>query len=316
MKNAFIKTLTDVFYDVTFKAKKHSPEILAGAGVAGMVVTVVTACKATTKVSKILEETKETVAQIHETAENPEFAEEYTAEDCKKDLAIVYTQTALKLVKLYAPTVIFGVSSVACMLASNNILHKRNVALTAAYAAIDTSFKNYRNAVIERVGEEFDKELRYNIKTEEVEETVVDKETGEETVVKKTIKTAQGPFNLSPYSVIFDETNDYYEKDASLNRVFLEGRERMANDMLRTKKRVFLNEVYELLGFEPTKAGQVVGWIYDPEDPNCDSFIDFGMYTDLYENTSRGERQRAFMNGYERAIILDFNVQGNVWENW
>lgn len=315
MKNTFVKTLTDVFYDVTFKAKKHSPEILAGAGVAGLVVTVVSACKATTKASKILEETKETVVKIHETAENPEFAEDYTAEDCKKDLTIVYTQTALKLVKLYAPTVIFGVSSVTCMLASNNILRKRNVALTAAYAAIDSSFKNYRNAVIERVGEEFDKELRYNVKTQEVEETVVNKD-GSETTVKKTVQVVNGGSEYSPYSKIFDKLNDYWENDASLNRAFLQGRERMANDMLRTKKRVFLNEVYELIGFEPTRAGQVVGWVYDPDNPNVDSYISFGIYDNIMDDTPGAERRRMFVNGLESSIILDFNPDGNVWETW
>ena len=302
------------FHTAGFKIKKHSPEILMATGVVGIVASAVMACRATTKVSQILEETKESVDQIHEVKNNPEFAERYSEEDSKKDLTIVYAGAGLKFVKLYGPSVALGVASIGCMLASNDILRKRNAALAAAYAAVDTGFKKYRNRVIERFGEEIDKELRYNIKAKEIEEKVVDEKTGEEKVVKKTVKVADTS-DLSPYSRIFDETNDYWEKDPEYNRMFLNRVQSQANDILRTKKRLFLNEVYEMLGFEPTKAGQVAGWVYDPDNPDVDSYVDFGMYSCIWDNSIYGEKQREFMNGYERSIILDFNVQGDVWSS-
>ena len=315
MKTEIMNSISGAFYNIGFKLRKHSPEILVVAGVIGTVASAVVACKATTKVSKILEETEKAVYQIHECRDNPSLAEKYTEEDSKKDLAIVYAQTGLKFVKLYAPAVALGVVSISCMLASNNILHKRNAALAAAYAAVDTGFKNYRDRVIERFGNEIDKELRYNIKSKEIEETVIDEKTGKEKNVKQTIKEADASSLYSPYARIFDETNDYWEKDSELNRFFLNRRQAEANNLLRARKRLFLNDVYEMLGFEKTKAGQVAGWIYDPDNPDADSYVDFGMYSDIWSDTASGDRQRAFMNGYEPAIILDFNVQGDVWSS-
>ena len=97
-------TATRAFYRAGFQLKKHSPEILVVTGVVGTVVSAVMACKATTKVGEILDEAKATIDDIHEMTEiaenNEEYAEKYTAEDSKKDLAIVYVQTGVKLAKL------------------------------------------------------------------------------------------------------------------------------------------------------------------------------------------------------------------------
>ena len=175
-------TASRAFHNAGFQLKKHSPEILVVAGVIGTVVGAVMACKATTKVSAIVEKTKEDIDAIHECAENPEFAEEYTQEDAKKDLTIVYAQTGLKLAKLYAPAVAVGAVSIASILVGHNILQKRNLALAAAYTVVDTGFKQYRGRVVERFGEQLDKELQYDIKAKEIEETVVDAKGKEKTV--------------------------------------------------------------------------------------------------------------------------------------
>ena len=178
-KTEIINNMTRTFNRVGFKVKKHSPEILMAAGVIGTVTSAVMACKATTKLSDIMDESKKTVDQIHYAIENPEeLPEEYTPEDGKKDLAITYVQTGIKLAKLYAPAVILGSLSITAMVSSNNILRKRNITLAAAYTAIDKSFKDYRGRVVERFGKELDKELRYNIKAKEFEERVVDEKTG------------------------------------------------------------------------------------------------------------------------------------------
>ena len=164
MKKDILNNLTRKINKVGFKIKKHSPEILIVTGVVGTITSAVMACRATTKLSEVIEEQKEQIYQIHDYVETHGYSEKYSEEDSKKDLAIVYTQTAVKLVKLYAPSVILGTLSIGAMLTSNNILRKRNVALAAAYTAIDKSFKNYRNNVVERFGDEIDHELRYNIK--------------------------------------------------------------------------------------------------------------------------------------------------------
>lgn len=308
MKNvAILNSVSRTFHKVGFQLQKHSPEILVTAGVIGTVVSAVMACKATTKINDILEETKGNVDIIHQATKSGEVrGHEYTKEDGQKDLTIVYAQTGLKLVKLYAPAVALGALSLTAIISSNHILRKRNIALAAAYATVDTSFKEYRSRVVERFGESLDRELRYNIKAKEIEETVVDEE-GNTTVVKKTVNVAN-PNIPSDYARFFDVGNENWEKDSEYNLLFLKHQQNYANELLRSKGHLFLNEVYDMLGIPRTKAGQVVGWIYDEENPIGDNYVDFGIY-DMYN-----EAKRDFVNGYERTILLDFNVDGNIWE--
>lgn len=301
------ESVSRAFNKTMFSLKKKSPEILAIAGAFGAVVSTVMACKATTKLSGILEEANNEIDQIHEYMENDELPEDkYSENDGKKDLAIVYTQTAVKVVKLYAPAVILGAVSITSMLASNNILRKRNMALAAAYASLDKSFKDYRSRLIEKEGEAVDKELKYNLKSKEVEETVVD-ENGEERVEKKTIEVS-GVDGYSEYARFFDSSCKAWEEVPEYNLTFLTAQQRYANDLLRSKGFLTLNTVYEMLGFEPTRAGMVVGWVYDEKNPVGDNYVDFGIF-----NINR-EKNRDFVNGYEPVILLDFNVDGNIYD--
>lgn len=288
-----------------FKIKKASPEIMVVAGVVGVVASTVMACKATTKVNDILEETRKQVDDVHNVLDSDVITEEeYNNDDAKKDLAIIYTQTGVKLIKLYAPSVLVGALSITGILASHKILKKRNVALTAAYATIDRSFKEYRGRVVERFGKELDRELRYNIKAQEIEEKTVDKD-GNETIEKKTISVVD-PNMYSDYARIFDNGSMGWTKDPEYNLMFLKLQQNQANDRLRAQGYLFLNDVYDMLGIPRTKAGQIVGWIYDEENPVGDNFVDFGIY-DIYN-----EKACDFVNGRERSIVLDFNVDGNI----
>lgn len=308
-KTEIMNTLTRKFYRVGFKFKKHSPEILVGAGVVGVVASAVMACKATTKLDDVLAETKDTVDKIHDVTEHPEKipeGKEYTVEDSKKDLTIVYTQAGVKLVKLYGPAVVLGTVSIAAIIGGHHILRKRNIALAAAYTAVDKGFKEYRSRVLERFGEEVDRELRYNIKAKEIEKTVTDA-NGKETVIKETVDVAD-PNLTSDYARFFDDGCTGWTKDPEFNLMFLKDQQRYANDLFKSKGHLFLNEVYDMLGIPRTQAGQVVGWIYDEKNPIGDNFIDFGIY-DIAD-----ERKRSFVNGYERTILLDFNVDGNILE--
>ena len=306
---AITTTVSKTLHKTGFKLKKYSPEILAVSGVIGIVTSAVMACKATTKVSAILEESKATIDAIHDCQENPELVEEgkYTDDDAKKDLAITYVQTGVKLVKLYAPSVILGTLSITAMLASNDILRKRNAALAAAYATIDGSFKKYRERVIERFGETVDKELKYGVKKQKIEEIVKDPETGKEKKAKKTVEVVEGIDGYSEYARFFDDGCKGWEKDAESNLLFLRAQQQYANDLLVSRGYLFLNEVYNMLGIQITKAGQVVGWVYDPDNKNLHNWVDFGIY-DVNK-----PKARDFVNGLERTILLDFNVDGDIW---
>ena len=307
MKNGkFMNGVNKTLSKAGFQIKKHSPEILIVAGIAGVVTSAVMACKATTKINDILDQTKEEVGKVNDALANEKIPEDvYSKEDAKKDLAIIYIQTGVKLAKLYGPSLILGALSITSILASNNILRKRNVALAAAYATIDNSFKEYRSRVIERFGKDLDRELKYNIKAKEISETTVD-ENGKETTVTKTVPVVESE-EPSDYARFFCEGCAGWTKDPEMNLVFLKQQQNWANELLKTRGHLFLNEVYDMLGIERSKAGQVVGWVYDETNPNCDNYVDFGIY-DIYN-----ERKRAFVNGWERSILLDFNVDGDIY---
>lgn len=308
-KNEIMKSVGLTFNKIGFQIQKKSPELLVAAGIAGIVVSAVMACKATIKASEVAEETKDTIDEIHEIEEQgvTRAGNAYSADDAKKDLTTTYLQTGVKYAKLYAPSVILGAASITCIVASHRVLKKRNVALAAAYTTLDKSFKEYRGRVMERFGEQVEKEIRYNIKAKEIKKTVVD-ETGKKEKVKEVVDTPAvdgwDPSQYSPYARRFDETHPQWTKNPEMNLFYLKARQAQANDMLKTRGHLFLNEVYDLMGFPRTKAGAVVGWLYDPKRPELgDSYVDFGMF-----EIQEGED----FESYAKSYILDFNVVGDI----
>lgn len=295
-----------------FCIKKRSPELLMVAGIIGFGGALVTACVATTKAGKVVEETTVALNDIHEAHENglTKAGELYDDQDNKRDLTITYVQTGLKFAKLYAPTAILTAASVTCFLSSHRILKKRNLALAAAYAAIDKSFKEYRGRVLERFGEQVEKELRYNVKAAEIEETVTD-DKGKEKKVKRTVDMADPDFDvrtISPYAVVFDSAHEDWNKDRSVNEWYIRARQTQLNQKLRSQGHLFLNEVYDALGFPRTAVGAQVGWIYDERHPYGDNFIDF--------RATEVKRPKAGVEGedavYESIYIFDFNIPGSI----
>ena len=308
VNNEFLTTMSRAVNKACFKVKKHSPEILVGVGIVGTVATVVMACKATLKVHEVVDVAKDEIDQIHESVEQEKRlknGEVYTQEMANQDLTITYAQTAWKLTKLYAPSVILGVASVGCLVGSTVILRKRNVALAAAFTAIDTSFKEYRGRLIERFGKELDRELRHNIKNVEVEEVVAVDEEGNEVIEKKVVE-AINPDVMSIYAVFFDAGNRGWCKNAELNKVFLLQQQEAANYILHTKGILTLNEVYEMIGAPRTKYGQLAGWVYTDDCTAGDNLVSFGL------DNPANEGVRDFMNLREKAVLLDFNCIGNI----
>ena len=152
-----------------------------------------------------------------------------------------------------------------------------------------------------------------SIKAKEIEEVVVD-ENGNETVQKSIVNSMENKSiaEHSEYARFFDELCPDWQKDPEYNLMFLRHMQNFATDKLRSKGHLFLNEVYDMLGIPRTKAGQVVGWIYDEKNPNGDNYVDFGIF-----NSSRADNRR-FVNGCEPVIIIDPNVDGEIlnkfWE--
>ena len=292
--------ITRMISTVNFQAKKHAPEIFTTLGIVGGISATVLACKATKKVDAIINEKKTTENNIKICLNDHEL--QYTEEDAKKDMYITNVQAGVKILKVYSPAIALGALSIASILFGQKILKKRNAALGAAYIAMEKGFKNYRKNVVERFGEEVDKELKYNIKAKEIIEK---NEKGKE--VKKTVYEIDGEIkDISPYARFFEESSDQWKKDSEYNLMFLRQQQDYANELLQKRGYLFLNDVYSMLGIPKTKAGQIVGWKWNSSG---DNYVDFGIY-DVTD-----ERKRAFVNGYERNILLDFNVDGNILGN-
>lgn len=307
MKGKLINKLSRTFHRTGLVLKKHSPELFLMGGLVAGAGCVVTACKATLKVDEVLTETKEKVEKVHEAVENgvTQAGEAYSVEDSKKDLAIVYVQTGVKMVKLYAPSIVFGTLSLASILASHNVLKKRNIALATAYTALDNTFKDYRGRVVERFGERIDQELRYNIKAKEIEEVTTD-ENGNAVITKNVVEYADIT-GCSMYARFFDELSSYYEKDAEYNLMFLRRMEQTANDLFESRGHLFVNEVYDMLDIPRSRAGQTDGWVWKKGASLAENRISFGL--DNVHNQS----VRQFVNGHEKAVLLDFpNVETNI----
>jgi len=274
-------------------AQKASPGVLLGVGIVGMVGSTVLACRATLKMDKIAEEASDKLAF----AKSIEH-DEYSKKDLRRDISLIYFQSGVKIARLYAPAIIVGGISIYALTSSHSILTKRNVALTAAYGALERGFNEYRSRVVEKYGEEQDRDFRYG--TRQVE--IIDPKTQKLTTV-----TRVGTDEPSIYARFFDEMSSSWDKVPEYNMIFLHCQQNYANDMLHARGHVFLNEVYDMLGIPRSKAGAVVGWILS-KDKDADNYINFGIFE------GRTDVARDFVNGLEGAILLDFNVDGVIYD--
>ena len=306
MKNNMVSTVKSVMSKTKFKAKKHSPEIMLVFGIGGVIGSTVMACRATMHLDDALKEKRERIQEIHDFVDEHGYSEEYTEKDMQKELTVTYVKAGLEVAKLYAPAVALGILSISGIVSSHYIMRKRNAALAAAYAAIDQGLKEYRKRVAAQIGEDAERDLYYGITKESVEETVTAKSGKEKTVVKEV--ESYDPNKRSPFSVIYDDGCIGYTKDPEYNKQFLLKQQAYANQKLKAQRYLFLNDVYKMLGFAPTKAGHVVGWIYDEKHPVGDNYVDFGLF-----NTDDPAARR-FIHGLEKNIILDFNVDGNIYD--
>ena len=288
-----VKFKTDLarsFGRVNLQLQKHSPEILLGVGLVGMVVAAVMAAKATLKVDEVIEEHNEAL-------ERADIPEEKTA-------TMVYVNTGLELAKIYGPSVGLGALSIAAILASHGVMANRQVSLAAAYNLMVNGFNAYRQRVVEELGLDKDQDFLLGIR----EEMVKDVETDADGNTKK-VKKSKVTMNGDPlfYARMFDTSNPNWKVDANLNMAWLESQERWLNDKLIIRGYLFLNEVWEDLGMSPRPEGQLVGWILrSPEQmkkEHRDGYISLGL------NNKMNMSGQAYSDG---GILINPNVDGVV----
>jgi Family of unknown function (DUF6353) len=273
--------------------QKSSPQTLFSLGVVGMVGSTVLACRATLKMETIVEEAKEKldVARMLE-------HDDYSEKDRGRDISLIYFQTGIRIIRVYGPAVVVGGASIAALTSSHTILSRRNAALTVAYGALERGFNEYRARVVEKYGEEQDRDFRYGTRQEQIE----DPKTGKTKMVTRV--SLNEP---SIYARFFDSYSTSWSKEPEYNLIFLKCQQNYANDLLRSRGHVFLNEVYDMCGIPRSKAGAVVGWLLSPNG-ETDNFINFGVFD------GRDGPARDFVNGIEGAILLDFNVDGVIYD--
>ena len=266
---------------------KHAPTILTTAGTAGFIGTTILASKATLKVEETVAEETALLVKVHEAHEAGKLEDK----DALHDKVILYTRMTTKLAKLYAPALILGAASIVSLATGHGIMLKRNASLAAAYAAVDQAFKTYKKKVESKFGKD----------------AVIDAlvSTAEEDLTKNelTMEAIVAVDGVSPYGVIFDETNNNWSADEDLSMLHLKCQQQYANDILQTRGHIFLNEVYKMLGFPHTPAGAVTGWVKG----NGDDFVDFN----IFEGTFEGEDEKG------RTVTkwaLDFNVDGVMYD--
>lgn len=288
--------------------QKNAPTILTWLGVVSIPVSIFMACKATLKLDETLDEVQSDISNVKDAREEKSL-EEYSDRDYKKDLTTSYLKAGFKLSKLYAPSAILAASAMGSVIGSHHLMHKRNLGLIMTYNAVKASFDQYRERVAELYGAEQEARINYGIEAGKVEVEETDSK-GKTKTVKKNVDVIDKDYihEYSPYARFFDEYNPNWEKTPEYNLMFIKSVQNWANDTLRRKGHLFLNRVYEALGFKDSQAGALVGWIYDPDNPDHagDNYIDFSIYDISME------RAHAFVNGYESSILLDFNVDGVV----
>lgn len=289
-----VPTLTRRINRKKLVLKKQSPHIFFVAGIAGTLTSTVLACRATLKLPDTLGEIENDVANMKEVRASyaelgPEERKNELYQDMNKDTAYVYIKAGLKLGQLYAPAIGVGAISIAALTGAHVQLSRRNTALMAAYAAVSKAYDDYRQRVMHELGEERELDIYH--------------------AAVKSVSSADGesinvadPNAWSPYARFFDETSQNWERNPEFNRLFIQAQQNYFNEMLRARGHLFLNEVYDELGFERTQAGTVVGWLIGN---GGDDFVDFGMYEAV---------NNRFINGLERTPLLDFNVDGVIYD--
>ena len=266
---------------------KHAPSILTAAGTAGFIGTTVLASKATLNVEETVAEETALLVKVHEAQEAGKLSDK----DATHDKVVLYSRMTTKLAKLYAPAIILGAASIASLITGHGIMLKRNASLAAAYAAVDQAFKTYKKKVESKFGKDAVLEALSSVAAEDL------------TKDEMTVESVAAVNDVSPYGVIFDDTNVNWSADEDLAMLHLKCQQQYANDILQTRGHIFLNEVYKMLGFPHTPAGAVTGWVKG----NGDDFVDFNIFDGMFE----GEDQ----NG--RTVTkwaLDFNVDGVMYD--
>lgn len=216
--------ITNIIKGIKASISRHSPEILTGIGIAGMVTTTILAVKATPKAIKLIEAEKQ----------------------AKHVDALSPVDTVKTVWKCYIPAAMTGVSSIACLIGSNAINAKRNAALTTVYTLSEMARNEYKEKVIETIGEKKERTIKEKVDAERIKRDPVSK--------KEVIITEKG--TTLCYDHVFGR---YFKSDIDIiNRAMNKINREIVINMYAS-----LNDFYAELGLSPVEMGYELGWNID-----------------------------------------------------
>ena len=216
---------------------KHSPEILTGIGIAGMITSTILAVRATPKALVLISDAE--IAKRDAQAKAGKGPDEL-------DGKLTPVETIKVAWKPYVPAAIAGVAGVACIIGASSVSAKRNAALMTAYKLSETAIAEYKAKVIETIGEKKEKVVREKLAEDKVKNDPVTK--------KEVFITNKGNTLCYDY-----QSGRYFESDIDkIKKAENELNKRMLNEMY-----ISLNEFYDELGLKPTKLGSQMGWNLD-----------------------------------------------------
>lgn len=315
--NAILTPIKKSAKALRMKTVKHSPDILVVAGVGSMLVGTGLAIKSSLDVKDILADAAEELDDIRDDeallieSPHPEEAKSLT-----KDKAKVYIHYGLELGRMYAPAALCVFGGAASVFKGHNILKKRNVALAASYATLDSAYSAYKQRVAETLGAEKAEKLEYGVETEKVKGENGKKQTVSFVNPDNTLSMYAYPFK-SCYSQTTKDgktimvKNPYFQDEELFDTGWIKSAETFANLQLETRGYVYLSDVYDRLGITPRDnnselASRVMGWVDDG------SIHPISFFSYIPEGIDPYEQPEYLMRDHDGNVILDFNVQGNV----
>lgn len=240
---------------------KNSPVILLGIGITGLLVTSALAVKATPKAMKVVEDANKKLDKVKEKQEEPDISSTELAE-IKKEKRAVYLDTAKDLGILYGPAAALAVSSTLCLIKSHKIEHNRLTAVTTAYQISEAARKEYKDKVVEMLGQRKEQDIRDAISADKIKKNPPDKD-----------------------SDVYKDTRDTLCLDALSGRYFRSNANKAQQAVNRLNKQltsgyqsyVLLNDFYDEVGLEPNRMGSMLGW-------NCDELVELSLTSALTDD--------------------------------
>ena len=241
--------------DAKVMVSKRSPEILTGLGIAGMITTTVLAVKATPKAMKLLEEAKKDIFDNLDPEDIPENTTDYT------DISLKPIEMVKVAWKPYIPAAITGIASISCIIGASSVHAKRNAAIAAAYNLSQTALTEYKEKVVETIGEKKEQAIKDKIAKDKIKKDPVSK--------SEVIVTGKGN------TLCYDAFNSryFYSDIDQIKRAINELNRIMLNQMY-----VSLNDFYDELNLKHSGNGDELGWKLD------DGFIEVDFSSQLSDD--------------------------------